>query len=52
MKLSYKQTMKKKILSLCNHNVFINVLKVMFCEAAGTTEHMDDKHANQCDKPS
>lgn len=24
----------------------------MFCEAAGTTEHMDDKHANQCDKPS
>ena len=30
MKLSYKQTLKKKILSTCNHNIFINVLKVIF----------------------
>lgn len=34
--------MKKKTLSLCNHNVFINVLKVILVEVAASTEHFDN----------
>lgn len=45
MKLFYQQKNNpkpKKKPSLCNHNVFIDVLKVILVEVAASTEHSDN----------